>query len=232
MITLVEAPEPELRLSRFVATDNPIPEPLTTYAHPRSSSRSYLGAASNLTAQERRGHDLAFQPDQKMTPVHTEARPSFQVALKEFPYLPVIAPDGESITNGKPISILQFWTYHTYLHIQCPSDSVEEYAGLVRCNIADSFGDWCGTIVLDANWVDNAKTTRHEFIAISESKKFTDKECQNWSYYVPKEREESEWDLFFVMLILWKNGRWERGGIGKAFKEAFRDATWKEIDLG
>jgi hypothetical protein len=127
--------------------------------------------------------------------------------------------------------ILQFWTYHTYLHIQCPPDSIEEHPGLVRCNIADSFGDWCGTIVLDEHWINMTKTARHEFIALSESKKFTNKECQTWSYYVPKEREESEWDLFYVMLIVWKNGKWERGGIGKVFQEAFRDATWKEIVL-
>ena len=56
--------------------------------------------------------------------------------------------------------------------------------------------------MLDAQWIDKAKTARQEFIALSESKKFTNEECETWSYYVPKEREESEWDLFYVMLIV------------------------------
>lgn len=37
--------------------------------------------------------------------------------------------------------------------------------------------------------------------------------------------------MFFVLLITWSDGRWERVGLGKVFKEAFRDATWKEIVL-
>jgi hypothetical protein len=124
--------------------------------------------------------------------------------------------------------ILQFWTWHSFLHIHSPPP---DESGLTRCNVADKFGDWCGSIVLDNRWVENTKTAKHEFIAISEAKKFTDAECGTWSYYIPKEREESEWDLFFVLLIAWSDGRWERVGLGKVFKEAFRDATWKEIVL-
>jgi hypothetical protein len=167
-----------------------------------------------------------------VTPAQTEARPFFRVAIREIPYTPVIAPYDRYFVDLKAMPILQFWTYHTYLHIHCPSDTTKEKTDLIRCNIADSFGDWCGTIILDAEWIENSRTARHEFIAISESKKFTNEECETWSYYVPKEREESEWDLFYVMLIIWKDGRWERGGIGKVFQEAFRDATWQEIVLG
>ena len=85
--------------------------------------------------------------------------------------------------------------------------------------------------MLDNVWLKKTKTAKQEFIALSEAKRFTDDECEIWSYYIPKEREESEWDLFFVMLIEWSDGRWERVGLGKVFKEAFRDATWKEIVL-
>ncbi|KAF1836176.1 HET-domain-containing protein [Decorospora gaudefroyi] len=181
-------------------------------------------------ADDRHFHDLVFQPDRKMDPEQTELQPEFRITLKEYPYQPVIAPYDVDLGTTKVslMPILQFWTWHTFLHIQCPSASPD---GLIRCNIADKFGDWCGSIMLDARWVGNAKTAKQEFIAISEAKKFTEEECETWSYYVPKEREESEWDLFYVLLIAWNDGRWERMGLGKAFKEAFRDAAWKEIVL-
>jgi hypothetical protein len=86
--------------------------------------------------------------------------------------------------------------------------------------------------MLDTDWIENTKTARHEFIAIPKSKEFTNEECETWSYYVSKRKEESGRGFFYVMLIIWKDGRWERGGIGKVFQEAFRDATWKEIVLG
>lgn len=207
----VEAPRPGRRSIKFDAPDDTYHEQ-SGYPDQRPS-RSLFDTSSNFVSHERRGHDMALQPDHKVNLRQTESRPSFQVALKEFPYPPIIAPFDKFYGNSRAMPILQFWTYHTYLHVQCPPGSADEHTGLVRCNIADSFGDWCGTIVLDENWINNAKTGRHEFIAISESKKFRNDECQTWSYYVPKEREESEWDLFYVMLIIWENGRWERGGI-------------------
>ena len=195
----------------------------------RSISNVHHQDRSSRT-DDRRFHDLVFQPDRKMDPEQTELRPEFRITLKEYPYQPVIAPFEADLGASKVslMPILQFWTWHTFLHIQCqfPSSS-----GLVRCAIADKFGDWCGSIMLDAKWVGSAKTAKQEFIAISEAKKFTEEECGTWSYYVPKEREESEWDLFYVLLIAWNDGRWERVGLGKAFKEALRDAVWKEIVL-
>lgn len=72
-----------------------------------------------------------------------------------------------------------------------------------------------------------------KFIAISEAKTFGKDECDIWTCYIPKEREQSEWDLFCVPLIERKeNMRWECVELGKAFKDAFAGAEWKEIILG
>ena len=100
---------------------------------------------------------------------------------------------------------------------------------LIRCDIADEVGDWCGSIVLDPQWIMEKKSSKQEFIAISEAKNFTKNECKSWSYYIPKERDQSEWDLFYVLLIQWKSGKWEGVGSGKVFKESFKGASWKEI---
>ena len=69
-------------------------------------------------------------------------------------------------------------------------------------------------------------------MAVSEARSFTLDECPEWTYYVPKEREQSEWDLFYVLLVRRRDEKWERVGLGKVFKEAFRDARWKEVMLG
>ena len=58
--------------------------------------------------------------------------------------------------------------------------------------------------VLSEKWIEDKKKTagnegwegsRHEFIAISESKAFTKDECEIWTYYIAKDRDQSEWDL-------------------------------------
>lgn len=73
---------------------------------------------------------------------------------------------------------------------------------------------------------------RHEFIAISDALRFSDRECPIWTYYIPKEREESEWDVYYVLLIQYRVDTWKRVGLGKVFKEAFAGSEWKEIILG
>jgi hypothetical protein len=53
--------------------------------------------------------------------------------------------------------------------------------GLCRCDIADRVGDWCGSIVLDEDWIEKHEErgvqTHLEFIALSEARSFTDDEC-------------------------------------------------------
>ncbi|KAH8660916.1 heterokaryon incompatibility protein-domain-containing protein [Tricladium varicosporioides] len=168
----------------------------------------------------------------------------FRITLKDYPYRVVKSPFIPQVDNLEfpLLPILQFRTWHTWLHIKTASASTEHNesrkrvsmevgAGQVRCHIADEAGDWCGSIVLDTRW-QAGSSSRQEFIAISEAKDFTRAECHDWTYYIPKERDQSEWDLFYVLLIERKDERWERVGVGKVFKEAFRDARFKEIMLG
>ena len=99
--------------------------------------------------------------------------------------------------------------------------------------MADEIGDWCGSLVADEEWMTKSQRSKHEFIAISEAKAFTKDECDVWTYYIPKEREQSEWDLYYVLLVERKdNMRWERVALGKVFRAAFANAEWKEIILG
>jgi hypothetical protein len=103
---------------------------------------------------------------------------------------------------------------------------------LERYSIADDNGDWCGSIKLDTFWFNTQHTLRHMFIAISNAMRFSNEECATWTYYIPKEREESEWDVFYVLLIEFEVDLWKRVGLGKVFKEAFNRAEVKEIISG
>ncbi|KAF9871993.1 hypothetical protein CkaCkLH20_10625 [Colletotrichum karsti] len=172
-----------------------------------------------------------------------EGRKEFNITLRDYPYRVVKAPfDSQLESSEFPLlPILQFRTWHTWLHIteaaprkphieKSESRNFDVDMETVRYHIADEVGDWCGSIVLDAEWAYKA-SGRQEFIAISEAKNFTLSECQEWTYYIPKEREQSEWDLFYVLLIERKDEKWERVGAGKVFKESFRSAKFKEIML-
>lgn len=184
-------------------------------------------------------YDDMFMPDENVRPWQTESNPKFFISPKEYPYPPVIHPHNRNPNSDRSplMPLLQFWTWYAQLNIACrPKDAPAEanlHPGLERCSIADDNGDWCGSIVLNSKWVKKCKYARQEMIAISESKAFTFLECESWTYYIPKERHESEWDVFYVLLIERKEEKWERVGLGKVFKEAFmRTAQWREIMLG
>ena len=159
----------------------------------------------------------------------------FSSILPENPYRVVMADYSSKPDQEFPDQpILQFWTWHTSLHL-VPSDNPgpKPEKGLRRYDIADEIGDWCGSLVVDEKWAAKSHRSRHEFIAISHAKAFTQEECDVWTYYIPKEREQSEWDFYYVLLVERKGGmRWERVALGKAFRAAFADAEWKEIVLG
>jgi hypothetical protein len=76
--------------------------------------------------------------------------------------------------------------------------------------------------------------TEFDFIAVSEAKSFTIEECPVWTYYIPKERDESEWDIYYVLLVTFKQdkGIWERVGLGKVFRASFSRSIWYEVILG
>ena len=130
--------------------------------------------------------------------------------------------------------ILQFWTWYTSLHLVPSEDTGQKPGkGLCRYDIVDEIGDWCGSLVLDEKWITKSRRSNHDFIAISEAKALTKDECDVWTYYIPKEREQSEWDLYYVLLVERKETmRWERVALEKVFKAAFSHAEWKEIILG
>ncbi|KLU92667.1 hypothetical protein MAPG_11611 [Magnaporthiopsis poae ATCC 64411] len=88
--------------------------------------------------------------------------------------------------------------------------------------------------MLPHDWIAEREGQALYFIAISDAKALTMEECPVWNYYVPKEREESEWDLYHVVLLERDQERalWERKGLGKVFKAAFGQASWDEIKLG
>ena len=162
-------------------------------------------------------------------------RKSFGLTLPENPYRVVMADYSSKPDKEFPDQpILQFWTWHTSLHLVPSEDTgTKPGKGLCRYDIADEIGDWCGSLVLDEQWITKSRRSKHDFIAISEAKAFTKDECDVWTYYIPKERNQSEWDLYYVLLVERKeNMRWERVALGKVFKEAFSHAEWKEIILG
>jgi len=65
-------------------------------------------------------------------------------------------------------------------------------------------------------------------------KGFTPEECSVWTYYIPKEREESEWDLYFVLLVVFLEAKGIRGrvALGKVFRATFSHSRWSEIIFG
>ncbi|KAF2865546.1 hypothetical protein BDV95DRAFT_507092 [Massariosphaeria phaeospora] len=178
-------------------------------------------------------------PNENVGPSQTESSPEFFISPKEYPYPPVIHPYNRNPNSDRSplMPLLQFWTWYAQLNIACrPKEAPAEanlHPGLERCSIADDNGDWCGSIVLNSKWVKRCRYAQQELIAISEAKAFSLLECESWTYYIPKERHESEWDVFYVLLIERKEEKWERVGLGKVFKEAFmRTAQWREIILG
>ncbi|KAJ5632959.1 hypothetical protein N7490_009298 [Penicillium lividum] len=135
--------------------------------------------------------------------------------------------------------ILQFCTWRSELYVMARnpgrvSATKTLGAGLRWSDIVDSQGDWCGSIVLDEKCVSKRQGHMCTFIALSEAKRFNMDECPVWTYYIPKEREESEWDLYYVLLLERneEHGLWERVGLGKVFQAAFRENIWAEIKLG
>lgn len=145
----------------------------------------------------------------------------------------------ETLRQYSDQTVLQIWTWRAQFYVLRNSEATEEASpgeGLVRCDVADENGDWCGHIVLNGNWINDWRQERKwHFIAISDARSFSKDECRNWSHYIPKDLEDVEWDLFFVLLIDWNSEKlvWERVGLGKVFQAAFDwSGQWSEILLG
>lgn len=202
------------------------------------------GSSSESEDREERGaHAVGIEQDRcfddygRTLPqsIADKKRKEFCLTLPENPYRVVMADYNSKPNKEFPDQpILQFWTWYTSLNLVASQNpGPKPGKGLSRYDIADEIGDWCGSIVLDEQWITKSRRSKQNFIAISEAKAFAKEECDVWTYYIPKEREQSEWDLYYVLLIERKeNTRWERVALGKVFKAAFADAEWKEIILG
>jgi Heterokaryon incompatibility protein (HET) len=167
-------------------------------------------------------------------------RSKFVRTLPEYPYrVSIASADVKRESQFSDQCFLQFWTWSAFLrlypHRQPSHQTLGE--GLWRYDIADYTRDWCGTIVLNRRWGDQWPVGKeHEFIAISAAKDFSAEENDVWTYYIPKEKGQSEWDLYYVLLIEHKGEIAHRVGLGKVFKEAFSNSClpgreWKEIIL-
>lgn len=79
-----------------------------------------------------------------------------------------------------------------------------------------------------------------EFAAISDARDFSMEELDTWNYYVPEDREVSEWQLYYALLIVWDEEYEvaERAGLAKIYQRAYDFASfdpgkaWREITLG
>ncbi|KAI1454819.1 HET-domain-containing protein [Annulohypoxylon moriforme] len=185
----------------------------------------------------------------------------FTLTLPEDPYHVRTAESNlrlgdSSSTRAFPDQIfLQFFTWRTHFYLAhstpssqpdprrspCTRIHSENHTSesLSRCHILDNYGDKCGSILVDNEWLEEktrSNQSRFEFIAISEAKSFTDEEFTDWTYYIPLERAECDWKLYYVLLVEYypEEGIYRRVALGKVFQEAFShsDDEWKEIILG
>ena len=193
------------------------------------------------TLQDQYGRKIPYEMAQRI-------RNAFQQCLPDNPFRVYIEPYTSHPDKDFPDQpLLQFWTWWASLRLVQSTteatDQTEDRSGLKKYDIADAVGDWCGSIMLDNNWVANEEKKREQvhgsslnFLAISDAKAFTKEECDIWTYYVPKERENSEWDVYYVLLVEERDRIWYRVALGKVFKAAFDNAVvkkrWKEIILG
>ncbi|KAG4267401.1 hypothetical protein FPRO04_12961 [Fusarium proliferatum] len=194
--------------------------------------------------------------------VSTTSSPKFTLTLPEDPYNVLTTETTKTSIPSSSIEefpdqpFLQFFTWRAKFHVlrletqsnlDLPQRSngveapqTEPVQHLCRCEISDQRGDKCGSVVVDSEWLgnkENEQQTLFEFIAISDAKDFTNEEFPDWTYYIPKERIESEWDLYFVLLVEFypEEGIYRRVALGKVFKAAFThlvEKEWKEIILG
>ncbi|TQN74452.1 hypothetical protein CSHISOI_01061 [Colletotrichum shisoi] len=97
---------------------------------------------------------------------------------------------------------LYFWTYTAFSRLSCQSRTGPTFAselepGLHRFGLLDAHGDWCGTIMLEDEWSDSVGEAV-ELAALSDARDFSMEELDTWNYYVPEDREASEWRLDYA----------------------------------
>jgi hypothetical protein len=164
-----------------------------------------------------------------------------------FKSVPNLRFDTMDIDNESPedfahrdTKYLQFWTWSGFFRLRDwpPERSSTLAPGLSRFCVLDTNSDFCGTVVLADTWVLDKPAPGdavYEMVAISEAKDFTPDEFHGWTYYITKEREESAWDLWYVLVVEKVDDVVvRRMGLGKVFQEAFENSCspgkeWREF---
>ncbi|ROV95875.1 hypothetical protein VSDG_05193 [Cytospora chrysosperma] len=195
------------------------------------------------------GLALVWRKSANNTDVHPERWHGY-ASTCELPYGRSIPPSSTETLPTRPTSanlkhhLLYFWTWTAFFQLSRKSLSSREFSsslepGLHRFGIGDIKGDWCGTIVLEEKWF-NQVGGIFEFVAISEARDFSMEELDTWNYYIPEDREISEWYVFYALMIVWNETHTiaERVGLAKIYQKAFHTGSfqpgkaWREIVLG
>ncbi len=227
--------------------------------HRRGFPLRLRGPHSGPQEQRRRryqvNHDYREKPTQEFDifgrafwdEIRMRSQNEFFRTIPENPFRVLKASGGYNWNGDKDQSYqnkLQFWTWQETLQV-CRAETRPRLkgTGLCRCDIMDDLGDWCGSIVVNEGWIEeecagqgiHTGVVACDFIALSEAKSFSEEESPVWTYYIPKERHESEWDVFYVLLVKYhpKSAVWQRVALGKVFRAAFSfdDDGWQEIIL-
>jgi len=212
-------------------------------AQSESTSRGY----SNIRCKESTSHDKygrCIKEDEKKL----SRSEDFKLVLDDCPYDVNIINNSDTYNRNsteKDMPYLQFFTWRAFFRVREDQRFSQDAFGkpFLRYSIEDYKDDWCGTIMLDKFWISKHKPDNtFEFIAISEAKQFDDTEygVDDWANYIPLERQESSWDLYYVLLVDRdpNTGISYRMGLGKVFKDAFENSCrpggkeWREFILG
>ena len=221
-------------------------------ATPESSGNRWSGyGIDSSIGQQVDAYGRKLRQSQKWS---DRKRSSFHKTIRSHPFGVCIGEEnGASDIDFPDQRFLQFWTWSAHFRVELSGPvpfgndlpngldmariGKPGGSGKRRFEVRDYKNDWCGTVVLDQRPPQDFRVgAEHEFIAISEAKDYTKEELDTWTYYIPTEREQSEWDLYYVLLLEIHDEIAYRIGLGKVFKEAFenacREKQWKEIILG
>lgn len=200
-------------------------------------SSQWSGLPNKVTRWDGYCSELADRPGRKaiqrfVIPEDSSSQSSLETELPTMPTLEEVMPGS-----------LCFWTYTAHFQLSRENKSNAAFTsklepGLHRFSTLDVKGDWCGTIVLPESWFDRVGGV-FKFAAISEARDFSMEELDTWNYYIPEERELSEWYLFYAILIAPNKdtGVDERVGLAKIYRDAFKSSSfepgllWSEIVL-
>src|SRR5208282_1660097 len=79
---------------------------------------------------------------------------AFERSLPDFPFGVCKAdPAVQRDLSRSDMRFLQFWTWSAHFHVSFANSQPGAsgmHAGLTRLDVTDCHGDWCGTVVVDA----------------------------------------------------------------------------------